>query len=90
MRCRPRWRLHGKITNSAKYIDKCMEQKVGLQPGEPGGRHSFCFSALAAECEARDSEMLSHGCQYLSPSQTGGKKPKQTHDKVKEIRGTEQ
>lgn len=74
----------------AKYLDKRTEQKVGLQPGEPGGRHSSYFSALTAECEARDSEMLSHGCQDLSPSQTGGKNPKQTHDKVKEIRGTEQ
>jgi len=54
-------------------MDKYMEQKVGLQPGEPEASYSSCSSALTAECEARDSETLSHGCQDLSTSQTRGK-----------------
>ena len=73
--------------NLAKYMDKCMEQKVILQPGEPGGRHSSCSSALTAECEARDSEMLSHGCQDLSPSQTRGKNPNKLTTKLRRLEG---
>lgn len=73
--------------NSAKYMDKCMEQKVGLQTSEPGGRHSSSSSTTTAECEAKDPEMLSHGCQDLSPSQNGGKNPNKLSTKLRGLEG---
>lgn len=67
-------------------MDNCAEQKVSLQPGKPERRSTSCSSALIADCKARDSEMLSHGCQDLSPSQIGGKNPNKL---MTELRGLE-
>lgn len=81
------WRSYRKITNSSKCRDNFPEQKVSLLPGKPGGRSTSCSSALIAGCKARDSEMLSHGCQDLSPSEAGGKDPNKRTTELRRLEG---
>lgn len=74
--------------NLAKYMDKWKEQKVGLQRGECAGKHSSCSSDLAAECKAATQKCCLMAVRAYHHHK-GGEKPKQTHNTVKEIRGTE-